>query len=81
MSLSATVTVDLNEAIRKDITDRMSAAMGSYVQSLGKTDFAYWAPEEWQQFLDVAFDVCAPAIFLKRVIVVPPYDVEYPPPY
>lgn len=79
--LSATVTIDLNEMARQEISDRMSMAMGSFVQHIGKSDIAHWSPEEWHQFLGVAFDVCASAVFLKRVIVVPPYDVEYAPPY
>ena len=77
--MKATVHIELDNAMRQRITERMSTAMGSYIVSTGKTDFATWSPEEWQQLVGVAFDVCAPDVFMRRLVLVPPYIEEQAP--
>lgn len=79
--LTTTVQMDINEMFRQDIKNRLSGSLGSFIAHIGKTELATWTPEEWDTLLDIGVDVCVAAAFMQRVRVMPPYDVEYPPPY
>lgn len=72
--MKATVQIELEGPERVRITDMMSTAMGSFIQATGKFDFTTWTAEEWQRFTDIAFDVCAPEVFLRRIVLVRPYE-------
>ena len=72
----ATIELPLDGIVRKEISDRMSEAMGAYIEALGKPDFGTWEAIEWDRFISVAFDITAVAVFTKRIIVVPPMVLE-----
>lgn len=68
----ATIELPLDKSMRQQICDRMSEAMGAYIETLGRPDFGTWNAEEWARFIGVAFDVAAIAVFQRRIVVVPP---------
>jgi len=79
--MKAIIEVALEGVHRTEITDKLSTAMGSYIGAIGKPDLSTWSAEDWDNFMGVAFDVVAPAVFLKRLVLVPPFSTEAGPPY
>jgi hypothetical protein len=77
----ARIEIPLDGDARREISGRMSEAMGAFVEAVGDTDFSTWTAEQWDQFVSVAYDVCATTVFMKRILIVPPADVEFAPPY
>jgi hypothetical protein len=75
----ATIELNIDAKTRTQICDQMSDGMGGYIEALGKSDFADWTADEWQKFISVAFDVAATAVFMKRIVVVPPFVEEHIP--
>lgn len=74
--LTMEMTASISAAERTEIEGAMSEAMGGYIEKTGKLDFSTWTPEEWAKFVGVAFDVAAPACFMKRIAISPPYTHE-----
>lgn len=74
--MKAVIEIALEGAHRTEITDKLSTAMGSFITAIGKPDLSTWSGEDWDNFMGVAFDVVAPAVFLKRLVLVPPFDTE-----
>lgn len=79
--MKAIIEVALEGVHRTEITDKLSTAMGSFVAAIGKPDLSTWTGEDWENFMGVAFDVVAPAVFMKRLVLVPPFTTEHEPPY
>jgi hypothetical protein len=73
------IDLDIGSTDRAAIEDRMSTAMGRFVEGLNSTDFATWTPETWQQFIACGFDVCATEVFSKRVNVAGPWHTDAAP--
>lgn len=75
--MQATIKIDLDGVARSEIEKLMDRAMGSYMNALvtgspSKMDFSQWSRTDWDGLIAVAFESCAPAVFVKRVIVIPP---------
>jgi len=71
--IAATINMNISESERKRITGEASRAMGEYIMSTGKTDFATWSPGEWDKLVGTAFDLIATQVFMKRISVSRPY--------
>ena len=67
------IDLEMKSPEREAIEQRMSAAMGRFVEGLNSTDFATWTPETWMQFIACGFDVCATEVFSTRVKVAGPW--------
>lgn len=80
----ATIKIDLDGATRTEIESLMDRAMGSYMGKLietapAKIDFSQWDKADWDNLVKLAFEACAPAVFTRRIVVIPPTLIEEPP--
>lgn len=56
-------TMVITEEKRDEICRKMSRAMGRYLQLKNKP-WSQWTKDDWQDFILVAFDHCAPDVAL-----------------
>jgi hypothetical protein len=75
------VELPITADMRKEICDRASEVAGGFIETIGQTDFGEWNQATWDNFIGAMFDVIAADVFTRRVVVIPPCEVEYQPPY
>lgn len=79
MDTRVTMELDLSDNDIDKIVDAMSEVMGKYIQGLEKYDFTTWSKDEWRYFLRHGAECAVANTLMKRIIVVPPYEVEHVP--
>jgi len=79
MDTRVTMELDLSESDIDKIVDAMSESMGGYIQGLEKFDFTTWSKDEWRHFLRHGAETAIANTLMKRIIIVPPVEVEHVP--
>lgn len=79
MDTRVTMELEISDADIDKIVDAMSETMGRYIQALEKYDFTTWSKDEWRYFLRNGAEAAIANTLMKRIIVVPPVEVEHVP--
>lgn len=73
MSYRSDIIVEITEEERDEIIAAMSKAMGGFIKKQKTTDMKAWSKDDWMNFVNVAFNECAPKVIMKRISVSKPY--------
>lgn len=79
MDTRVTMELEISHDEVEKIIDKMSDLMGEYIQHLEKYDFTTWTKDEWRLFLKHGAECAVTNTLMKRIIVVPPYEVQHIP--
>lgn len=72
MSMQVSATAEITPERRDEITKLMSQEMGKYISGIDKMDFMTWTEQEWNDFVQVAFENAAIHVFMERIKITKP---------